>query len=466
MRTIVTGTLYFFLNLTGLNIIAQDQLPVPTKGQITWQNAELVAGIAYELHLFDDEPYDFWKIKITPVQDHNRFDPKELDTDQWVKAVKDAGFKIAMTNANAETGFALYQSKVNPYGLKAVDWRDGKGDILRDFVNSCRKYDILPGISVCTRWNSFFGVWDFKVNGEGEFGENRQKYFNKMIEGMVEEILTQYGDLAIVWFDAGAHGPEQGGPDVLPLFEKYQPNCLFVDNLQRADLRWGGSESGTVPYPCWGTFPYFATGAGESMKKEIMENEFALLKTGDPDGKYYMPAYSDCPLKGYNGHHDWFWEESTGDEAILPLEVLTDRYYRSVGHNSTLILGVTPDSRGLVPEADVLRLKEFGDEIRRRFSKPVAKTSGKGKKIELRLSKKQEVNQLVLMEDIAQGERVREFVVEGKTDDGWEVLCKGSCIGHKFIATFEDAEVSSLRVTATKFVDTPQIKSFEMYKVD
>ena len=83
MRTVVLTSVCFFLNLLGLNISAQDkQVPIPMESQITWQDAELVAGIAYELHLFDDEPYDFWGIKTKPVQDHNRFDPKELDTDQ------------------------------------------------------------------------------------------------------------------------------------------------------------------------------------------------------------------------------------------------------------------------------------------------------------------------------------------------------------------------------------------------
>ena len=88
-----------------------------------------------------------------------------------------------------------------------------------------------------------------------------------MIERIVEEIFTNYGDWAMVWFDGGAHGPEQGGPDVLSIFEKYQPDCLFYHNLQRADMRWGGSESGTVPYPCWGTFPYVSTVLENRLKR-------------------------------------------------------------------------------------------------------------------------------------------------------------------------------------------------------
>jgi alpha-L-fucosidase len=348
--------------------------------------------------------------------------------------------------------------------MKALKWQDGKGDVLRDFKTSCEKYGILPGVYIGTRWNSFYGVYDFKVNGNNQFAENRQKHYNNMIEKIVEEIFSRYGDWAMVWFDGGAHGPEQGGPDVLSVFEKYQPNCLFYHNLQRADMRWGGSETGTVPYPCWGTFPYPSTGAGESAKKEIGANNFQLLKTGDPEGSYYMPAMSDAPLRGYGGH-DWFWEPGR-EQIIYPLENLVEMYYNSVGHNTTLILGVTPNPEGLIPEADATRLTEFGKEIERRFLNPIASTSGKGNLINLELPEMQTVNQLVIMEDIAYGERVREFILEGKTSDGWQEIFKGSCIGHKFIHRFDALAVTELRLKISESIGEPQIKDFTGYNIE
>jgi len=130
---------------------------------------------------------------------------------------------------------------------------------------------------------------------------------------MTEELMSRYGELAMVWFDGGAHGPELGGPDILPIVEKYQKNIIFYHNTQRADIRWGGSESGTVSYPCWGTFPY--PYSHSTNQKEIFKDNFRLLKEGDPNGKYYMPAMSDAPLRGYNGRHEWFWEP--GDEAHI-----------------------------------------------------------------------------------------------------------------------------------------------------
>ena len=361
MRKLFPGVICLFMIHIGQDGFTQEQVPLPKKSQLTWQDAELAALVCIDLHSFDGKFYVQRKARITPVEDYNIFNPQNYDTDQWIRSLKDAGFKIAILTVSHETGFFFHQSDATPYCMKALKWRNGEGDVLRDFKESCEKFGILPGVYIGIRWNAFYGIHDFKVQGEGEFAMNRQKHYNAMIEKIVEEIFSRYGDWTMVWFDGGAHGPEQGGPDVLSVFEKHQPGCLFYHNLQRADMRWGGSETGTVPYPCWGTFPYQCFGAGESARVDIAANNFALLKTGDPEGKYYMPAMSDAPLRG-NGGHDWFWEPGR-EHIIYPLEKLVDMYYNSVGHNTTLILGVTPSPEGLMPEPDVKLMKEFGEEI-------------------------------------------------------------------------------------------------------
>ncbi len=443
--------------------VKKNKYPLPDKAQLAWQNAEMGVVIHYDLHVFDGKKYGQGANRITPVDNYNIFNPSSLDTDQWIRAVRDMGATFAILTATHETGFALYQSDVNPYCLKAVKWKDGKGDLVRDFVNSCRKYGIKPGIYLGIRWNSFFGVHNFVVQGEGKFRENRQKYYNKMVEGMVKEICTRYGELFEIWFDGGADSPERGAPDVLPIVKKYQPNCLFYHNAQLAEARWGGSESGTVPYPCWATFPYPSTDG--TLFPAIKEKNYALLKTGDPEGKFWMPAMSDAPLRGYNGRHEWFWEPS--DEAhIFPVEKLVHMYYNSVGHNSTLILGITPDTTGLLPEADVRRMKEFGNELKRRFDKPLATTYGHGKLIKIQLPKPQTVNHVILTEDIAKGERVRKFKLEGNENGKWKTLFEGSCIGHKLIIPFEDGNLKQLRLRIDDAIDEPIISSFSVYNVD
>jgi len=454
----------------------EPNLPLPNARQLAWQEAELGVVFHYDLHVFDGVKYGQGGNRITPMPDYNIFNPESLDTDQWIRAARDAGARFAILTATHETGFALYQSDVNSYCLKAVRWRDGKGDVVREFVDSCRKYGLKPGIYVGIRWNSFFGVHDFQVNGEGKFRDNRQAWYRKMCEGMVREICTRYGELFEIWFDGGASHPDKGAPNVLPIVKKHQPNCLFYHNEQLAEARWGGSESGTVPYPCWATFPNFYSHGSDSPGEHLR-----LLRTGDPDGAYWMPAMSDAPLRGYNGRHEWFWEP--GDEAyVYPLEKLVQMYYRSVGRNSTLILGLTPDPNGLMPAPDVTRLREFGAEIRRRFGKPIAAANNVGWAsahaernkeavgphglkpiLLLDLKRPTRINHAILMEDITKGERVRAYVLEGLADGSWVRLAGGSCIGHKHIQQFDDATVTKVRLKITKAVAKPLIRNLSVF---
>lgn len=131
----------FILALFTIHIgIAQSVIPAPTPSQVKWHEAELGVIFHYDLHVFDKTKYNQISNRIEPVEDYNIFNPQELDTDQWIRAAKDMGAKFAVITATHETGFAIYQSDVNPYSLKALKWRDGKGDIVGDFVKSCRKY--------------------------------------------------------------------------------------------------------------------------------------------------------------------------------------------------------------------------------------------------------------------------------------------------------------------------------------
>ena len=394
------------------------------------------------------------------MEDYNIFNPTQLDTDQWIQAAKAAGAKFAVLTATHETGFGLWQSDVNPYCLKAVKWRDGKGDVVRDFVNSCRKYGIQPGIYIGIRWNSLFGIHNFKAEGDGEFARNRQAWYKRLCEKMVTELCTRYGDLFMIWFDGGADDPKGLGPDVEPIVTKYQPECLFYHNVNRADFRWGGSESGTVGYPCWSSFPYPYS---HSNANEGVRNHNELLAHGDADGRYWVPAMADTPLRGYNGRHEWFWEPGDDDKAVYPLENLMDMYEKSVGRNATLIVGLTPNPDGVIPEGDVKRLKEWGEEIARRFGTPLALTSGKAKKLSLDLKGKQKVNYYILQEDITLGERIRAYRVEARTGGKWVTVAKGISVGHKRIERFGPVEATAFRVVVEQCTDTPQIRNFSVY---
>ena len=441
---------------------AQQQAPLPASRQLKWHDAELGVVFHYDLHVFDGQVYGQGNNRINPIEDYNIFNPTQLDTDQWIAAAKAAGAKFAVLTATHETGFGLWQSDVNPYCLKAVKWRDGKGDVVRDFVNSCRKYGIQPGIYVGIRWNSLLGIHNFKAEGDGEFARNRQAWYKRLCEKMVTELCTRYGDLFLIWFDGGADDPSGLGPDVEPIVNQYQPDCLFYHNVNRADFRWGGSESGTVGDPCWSTFP---TPYSHSNATDGVQAHNVLLSHGDPDGKYWVPAMADTPLRGYNGRHEWFWEPGDDDKALYPLDHLMDIYEKSVGRNATLIVGLTPNPEGLLPAGDVARLKEWGEEINRRFGQPLAQTSGEGKKLRLSLKGAQDANYYILQEDIRQGERIRSYRIEAKVDGQWKTVAQGTSVGHKRIGSFDTVHASDFRVVTDQCTSTPQIQNFSIYHV-
>ena len=433
-------------------------IPKPSQAQLTWQEAELGVLICYELHTFNEGRYNQALARITPISDANQFNPDNLDTDQWVKASKDAGAKFAILTASHESGFRLWQSQANPFCLSSIEWGDGKRDIVAEFIESCRKYDILPGIYLGTRWNAQLGVYDFKVTDQSTMTQDE---YNQLIEAEVKEICTNYGDWFEFWFDGGAHGPDQGGPDILSIVQKYQPNALFYHNLERADARWGGSETGTVSYPCWATFPYVSTGAGETAKVAINANGFQLLKEGDPNGEYWMPAMSDAPLRGYKGH-EWFWEP--GDEDLIyPLDKLVDMYTKSVGRNSTLILGITPDTTGQIPAPDTRRLAELGEALDQ--VKPHGRAAQR-RRFGVRQIETQDlasIRTIIIQEDITKGERVRKYQVKGKKDGNWILLSEGSCIGHKRIEIIDPITVSKVKLEILESIAKPKIKFFAAY---
>lgn len=448
-----------FLAIGSLKAQHTNSIPIPNKQQLAWQQAELGFVFHYDLHVFDSSKYSQPHNRATPIADYNIFNPTQLDVEQWVVAAKSAGARFALLTATHETGFALYPSDVNPYSVKALKWRDGKGDLVKDFVEACRKHNIQPGIYLGIRWNSFFGVHNFKVDGNGPLQKARQAYYNKMVEGMVEEICTRYGSLFEIWFDGGASHPDKGAPNVLPIVKKYQPDCLFYHNDQLAEARWGGSESGTVGYPNWSTYPFIYTGPGEEIKK----NGFALLKHGDSLGKYWMPAMADAPLRGHNGRHEWFWEPGD-EEHIYPVEALMDMYYKSVGRNATLIVGLTPAPSGMLPQADVNRLKEWGAEIKRRFEAPLVATKGKGNVFSITLKKATSINQLVVQEAIEKGHRIKQFRIQALVKGRWKTVASGSSVGHKYIHLLKEPVVAKqFRLLIDAAFSEPEVIHFAIY---
>lgn len=431
------------------------EFPVPTDAQVTWQDCEV--GVIFHL----DMPVMAGEFAPNNTSrktfDPKRYNPEQLDTDQWVKAAKDAGAKYAIVTATHFNGFMQWQSDLYPYGLKQAAWRDGKGDIVKDFVESCRNAGIKPGIYFSTHRNVYWTVWGHYVDwGKGK-GTPKQEEFNRVAEKMAEELWSQYGPLVQCWFDAGVKLPHEGGPDVIPLFDKYQPGSVFYNSSLRSDHRWVGNESGYANDPCWATL---GMQAGQVMKERKDWKQY--LATGDPDGSVWAPAMVDIPLRGANGIHNWFWAPGQ-DSGVYSPEALVKMYYQSVGRNSNYIIGAVVDTNGLVPEADCRSLKAFGDKISQIFSNPLAETDGMGKGVELKLPENSQINHIVIQEEIRKGERVRKYTLDVYSDGAWQKVAEGSCIGHKRIHKFATVSADKIRLSITKSIAKPHIKKLAVY---
>ena len=162
---------------------------------------------------------------------------------------------------------------------------------------------------------------------------------------------------------------------------------------------------------------------------------------------FWYPSEVDVSIRP-----GWFYHEQE-DQKVKSLAELVDIYFQSVGCNSSLLLNVPPDKRGLLHENDVARLKEFGEYIEKTFSKDYTSrwarpwTAKPGEKKEYALNKGAVVNTIMLQEDVSRGQRVEAFTVEAHVDGEWKVVAKGSTIGYKRLLRFPNTAADAIRVT-------------------
>ena len=440
--------------LLPVRLAATSKNPRPSPAQLRWQEAEI--GLIYHFDLPIAARRFPSNNSLQEVLDPDLYQPEKLDTDQWLEAAKAAGARYAIFTATHFNGFMQWQSDLYPYGLKQTSWQQGKADVVKAFIESCHRADILPGLYFSTHRNAYWSVWGHYVNwGQGR-GTQKQQRFNRIAEQMTKELCSRYGPLIQIWYDAGVLIPAEGGPDVLPIFERYQPDSVFYHNLDRADFRWIGNEEGYAAYPCWATMP-----SGKVSHRS--ETWKPVLAGGDPEGGVWSPGMVDVPLRGARGVHNWFWKPDE-DHACHSTEALVRMYDQSVGRNCNFVVGAVVTPEGLVPQGDIDRLAEFGRAIRRRFARPLAETSGTGTVFELVLPDNQPVSQIVIMEDIQYGERIRAYNVEGQESSGeWRLLCTGQSVGHKRVQQFAAQPVQAIRLLITSSVATPQLKRIVLY---
>jgi alpha-L-fucosidase len=406
------------------------KLARPTPQQAAWHDCETGVFVHVGPATWQDSEYD---TLATPLE---KISPEKLDTDQWVATAEAMGAKYIVFVAKHTGGFCWWQTDTTDYGVRNIPWRAGKGDVMKDLAESCRKRGMKLGVYLSPQ-DAKFGA-----GGGGRCANpEAQKRYDKIFRQQLTELLSRYGEMFEVWFDGSSI------TDVGDILKQYCPKAMVFQGPY-ATIRWVGNEDGVAPYPNWNSLPLARAKSGVSTGAD-----------GNPDGDAWMPNEVDARIRA-----QWFWNSKNAD-TLKSVDQLMGMYYQSVGRGAVLLLNIAPDTTGLMPEADSKRAAEFGAEIRRRFGKSIAETSGKGELVELDLGRPTRSDHVITMENILEGERVREYVIEGLVSDQWKELCRGTSIGHKKIDQFAPTEVSKVRLRVVKSAAEPLIRKLAVYAV-
>lgn len=411
---------------------------VPTPQQLEWQQMELTAFLHFGINTFTGREWGDGK------ENPALFNPTDFDAEQWVRSLKEAGFKMAILTAKHHDGFCLWPTKTTGHSVAASPWKDGKGDVVRELRDACDKYGIKFGV--------YLSPWDRNAFCYGD----SPKYNEFFIEQLTE-LLTNYGEVHEVWFD-GANGEGPNGKKqeydwtaILSTIRRLQPRAVTA--IMGDDVRWVGNERGLGRETEWSAT---VLTPGTYARCEEQNKALGVKATSkDLGGRdmlvnakelFWYPSEVDVSIRP-----GWFYHQQE-DNQVKSLKHLTDIYFKSVGYNSVLLLNIPPDQRGRISDADVNRLKEFADYRKEIFADNRVKgglkawTARPGDTRVYQLKPKSEINVVMLREDISKGQRMEAFTVEALTADGWKEIAKGTTVGYKRLIRIPAVEARQLRV--------------------
>jgi len=401
----------------------------PTPQQVAWQDLEFGMFVHFAPNTWQDTESDNLS---TPLSEIN---PARLNTDQWVDTAIALGARYIVFVAKHQGGFCMWQTHTTEYSIRNTPWKGGKGDVLAEIAASCRKRGVRLGVYVCPR-DDHFGAG---TGGVCKTPEMQRKY-DAMYRQQLTEVFSRYGELVEIWFDGATVTP------VTDLIRRYQPKAMIFQG-PAATIRWVGNENGFAPYPCW-----------NSIDAADARTGVATALDSDPNGTVWMPSEADVSIRRPN----WFWS-TTNANKVLTADQLMSIYYRSVGRGTQLLLNIPADRDGLLPDPDCSVAATFGDEVRRRFGHPVAEAHGSGSTVTLALARPARIDTVVLQEQIAEGERVRGYAMEGQVNGKWTLLAEGTAIGHKRIQPVPPHVVSGIRLRVTRSSGEPLIRSLAAF---
>lgn len=428
---------------------------VPSPQQLDWQRMELIAFVHFGMNTFTGREWGDGK------ENPEWFNPASLDAEQWVRTLKETGFKLVLITAKHHDGFCLWPSKFTDHSVAASDWKAGKGDVVRELREACSKYGLKFGV--------YLSPWDRNAPCYGNSPE-----YNDFFVGQLTELLTNYGEVHEVWFD-GAIGEGPDGRKQEYDWERYyktiqrlQPNAVMA--IMGDDVRWVGNERGMGRETEWsatvltpGIYQRSGQNNGNLGITELSKDLGSRAMLAKATELFWYPSEVDVSIRP-----GWFYREEE-DNRVKTVEQLMDIYCQSVGRNSVLLLNIPPNREGRIHDIDVERLREFAAYRDKVFAhdRVVAGdipwcTRGGISRV-YALNPDSLINLVLLQEDIERGQRVERFTVELYAKGAWQQVGEGTTLGYKRILRFPETKADSLRLTIREVRLDGNIKQVSAY---
>lgn len=439
-------------------------LPVPEPKQVEWQQMETYAFIHFGLNTFNDREWGYGDT------DPKTFNPTNLDCEQWAQTLVKAGMKGVILTAKHHDGFCLWPFEGTDYSVKNSPWKNGQGNVVKELSEACKKYGLKFAV--------YLSPWD---RHQANYGTPEYlPYFYAQLH----DLLTNYGPVFEVWFD-GANGGDgwYGGakdirtidrknyynyPRIYEMLDSIQPQAIIFSD-GGPGCRWVGNEKGFAGATNWSFLREGEVHPGYEKSYE--------LQYGHADGNQWVPAECDVSIRP-----GWFYHPEEDDRVKNP-DQLVDLYYRSVGHNATLLLNFPVDRRGLIHPVDSANAVRFHEMIQQQLkTNLVAGMTPKVSNerggdfvasaltddnfdtywatedgvttadIEFSFDTPTRMNRMMLQEYIPLGQRVKAFVVEYLDKDTWlpvKLNEETTTIGYKRLLRFETVETKGIRIRIT-----------------
>ena len=458
-------------------VIAKAAHVVPTANQLAALKNEFIAFVHFGPNTFTRMEWGNGK------EDPRIFDLKELHTDQWCEAMRDAGMKMVVFTVKHHDGFVLWQSRYTDHGIMSTGYKDGKGDVLGELAASCRKYGLKLGI--------YLSPADlYQIESPGGLYGNGSAYtprtiprevpgrpfadgprfqfvvddYNEYFLNQLYELLTEYGPIHEVWFD-GAHPKRRGGQTYnykawRELIRTLAPQATIFG---REDVRWCGNEGGHTRESEWNVIAAYTEDPRTSDQFRDLYGDLGtrevLLKKERPYYLHYEPAETNTSIRA-----GWFYRDDTY-QGVRNADDVFDIYERATGGNSIFLLNIPPNREGRFSSADVAVLKETGERIRETYGTDLLEGAegpeavldgdeathvvldGGTKEMVFALPEPRTVNRLLLQEAVAtHSERVERHAVDAWVDGQWKEVAQATNIGFKRILRFPDVTTDRLRV--------------------